>query len=69
MHKYLSGFAAGAIVLALALIACGSTDAVRCQLDAIVSLPRDPDLVTLGQAKAAARALRACEQRPGDAGQ
>lgn len=61
MHRY---------ALVGALLACGPSlpqippalvDDALCALEATLELPRDPDQVTLGQAKDLARALRDCE--------
>ena len=57
---------AGLVLLSLACASSPVPEAL-CAFDATRALPRDPDQVTLGQAKALAKALRACEAGP-DAG-
>lgn len=74
LHAIGSGLAEGAVIgvfagglFFAATWACGAPDVVRCQLDAIVRLPRDPEQVTLAQAREAAAQLRRCEAATGKA--
>lgn len=53
--------------LALLVLSCSASTPMRvsqalCALEAVRGLPRDPDAVTLGQAKETARSLRDCER-------
>jgi hypothetical protein len=66
LRQSLGGFVVGFILLR-ALVACGSTQLVECQLHALKSLPDDPGQITPYDTLGLVQSLKACRAK-GDAG-
>lgn len=62
--EFIAGFAFALAILGGLAAGCGGRALLQCRVEAVSSLPLEPDDITLGDLRDVARRVKACQAKP-----